>query len=465
VALRQAGAAPFARALPLFREIARAIDASWAAGVGHGALHPRDIFVTAGTTDVRVTGFGISQALQAVGARPPVRRPYSAPERAAGAAWDARADVYSFGVIAHETLFGYRPIGPDGESDDLPDERDASPQAQAIRRVLTAAMAEAPGDRFESAVAFVDALAGADESPRPTPRATRPRPIVLDVPATTTPEPPPADVIRPEPPRPAPRFSIDLDDIREPVVAATGAEAATFPWAAVGAVLAAGIVLGGAAGYQFGWHRASSAARSTIAAQLPGAIPVDAAPAPDVTPAPSATAPTDAPAATPAPAPAGRLVIQSVPSGALAIVDGRRVGETPVTVPVSLGAHEIQVGRPGYEPRTERVNLTSGSASRTLRYQLRRGVGNVVPGTPATGAVDVDSRPQGARVTVDGRYLGVTPLRVPELTAGAHRVKIDREGHRAVTSTVNIVGGEVTRLAVTLERSAGPAAGARRIVR
>jgi hypothetical protein len=89
----------------------------------------------------------------------------------------------------------------------------------------------------------------------------------------------------------------------------------------------------------------------------------------------------------------------------------------------------------------------------------------VVPAAPATGAVDVDSRPQGARVTVDGRYLGVTPLRVPELAAGAHRVEIDREGHRAVASTVNIVGGEVTRLAVTLERGAGPAAGARRIVR
>jgi hypothetical protein len=273
-------------------------------------------------------------------------------------------------------------------------------------------------------------------------------------------------VIRPDPPRSAPRFSIDLDEIREPVVVAPETEAAAFPWAAVAAVLAAGIVLGGAAGYQFGWYRASSAARTTMAAPLPGAIPADAAPAPAVTPAPSAAARAEAAAATPAPAPAGRLVIQSVPPGALAIVDGRRVGETPVTVPVPLGAHEIQVGRPGYEPRTERVNLTAASASRTLRYQLRRGAGNVVPAAPATGAVDVDSRPQGARVTVDGRYLGVTPLRVPELTAGAHRVEIDREGHRAVTSTVNIVGGEVTRLAVTLERGAGPAAaGARRIVR
>jgi serine/threonine protein kinase len=102
VVMRQSGAVPLARALPILREIARAIDASWAVPVGHGSLHPRDIFVTAGTTDVRITGFGIGQALEGMGARAPVRRPYSAPERGTGLAWDARSDIYSFGAITTE---------------------------------------------------------------------------------------------------------------------------------------------------------------------------------------------------------------------------------------------------------------------------------------------------------------------------------------------------------------------------
>jgi hypothetical protein len=114
-----------------------------------------------------------------------------------------------------------------------------------------------------------------------------------------------------------------------------------------------------------------------------------------------------------------------------------------------MGRHEIQIARPGYVPRIERVELTRGSASRTVSVQLRRGAGSTVP---TTGAVDVDSRPQRARVTVDGVVAGQTPLRVPELTAGSHRVQIALAGHKTVTSMVNIVGGEVTRLAVTLEQ-------------
>ena len=76
VVIRQSRAWPLARALPVLREIAAAIDASWKIRVGHGALHPRDIFVGAGIDDLRITGFGISQALEAVGARVPLRRRY-----------------------------------------------------------------------------------------------------------------------------------------------------------------------------------------------------------------------------------------------------------------------------------------------------------------------------------------------------------------------------------------------------
>jgi hypothetical protein len=65
--------------------------------------------------------------------------------------------------------------------------------------------------------------------------------------------------------------------------------------------------------------------------------------------------------------------------------------------------------------------------------------------------VNIDSRPRGARVTLDGRALGSTPLRVPELPAGGHRVLIELAGYRPVTSTVNIVNGELTRLTLTLE--------------
>ena len=184
VALRHLAPAPLDRALPLLETVAAAVDASWTTGLGHGALHPRDIIVAPGTLDVRVTGFGIVPALESIGVAVAPRRPYTAPERAAGGAWDARADVYSLGVIAHELLTGRRPVGS-GEPD----------ESTPLHRVLAVAMAADPEDRFPSAAAFIEALdevargeasAGADE---PVVELDEPEPehdLVLSPPATAT---------------------------------------------------------------------------------------------------------------------------------------------------------------------------------------------------------------------------------------------------------------------------------------
>jgi hypothetical protein len=236
---------------------------------------------------------------------------------------------------------------------------------------------------------------------------------------------------------------------REPVEAAES----PFPWAATSAVLAAGLVLGGVIGYQVGWNRGNASVLPPAPLTMTQEI---VSPPAATTTTPEPAAPTTPPAPTPAlspakAAPTGRLVIQSTPSGALVTVDGLRAGETPVTVTVPLGRHEVQVARSGYVPRTDRVDLTAKQPSHTLRVPLRRGPAQAASAAQAaTGSVDIDSRPRGAHVSVDGRALGSTPLRVPELPAGDHRVLVEKDGYRPVTSMVNIVSGELTRLNLTL---------------
>ena len=109
VAMRHYAPAPIDTVLPFITQLAGAIDFARAAGVGHGALHPRDIFVT--PDEARATGFGVVEALERVGLRAPVRRPYSPPERIAGQPWDTPADVFSLAAIAFELLTGRRPAG------------------------------------------------------------------------------------------------------------------------------------------------------------------------------------------------------------------------------------------------------------------------------------------------------------------------------------------------------------------
>jgi hypothetical protein len=146
------------KVLPFITQLAGAIDFARAAGVGHGALHPRDIFVT--PDEARATGFGVVDALERVGLRAPVRRPYSPPERIAGEAWETPADVFSLAAIAFELLTGRRPSGTG-------DQIGAIAGAGRTHAVLARAMHEDPSKRYSTALEFAEALerAAHDETP------------------------------------------------------------------------------------------------------------------------------------------------------------------------------------------------------------------------------------------------------------------------------------------------------------
>jgi Protein kinase domain/PEGA domain len=160
VAMRHYAPAALDKALPFITQLAGAIDFARAAGVGHGALHPRDIFVT--PDEARATGFGVVDALERVRLRAPVRRPYSPPERIAGGAWSTPADVFSLAAIAYELLTARRPSGT-GERIPPLEGANVAGHGAALHAVLARAMDDEPGKRFHSALAFAAALEGAGQ--------------------------------------------------------------------------------------------------------------------------------------------------------------------------------------------------------------------------------------------------------------------------------------------------------------
>jgi serine/threonine protein kinase len=192
VAMRHYAPAALDKALPFIAQLAAAIDIARAAGVGHGALHPRDIFVT--PDEARATGFGVVDALDRLGLRAPVRRPYSAPERIAGQPWGTPADVFSLGAIAFELLTGRRPSGPGEQMGSLGSVNGAvaGPHVEAIRAVLARAMAEDPAARYQTAGAFASALTEAAEATA-SPAAVNTSPVVETAPPVIVKTPTAAD--------------------------------------------------------------------------------------------------------------------------------------------------------------------------------------------------------------------------------------------------------------------------------
>jgi serine/threonine-protein kinase len=176
VVLRDEGPARPADALRVGALLAGSLDFATVVDINHGALHPRDVLVS--QDEVRITGLGVTRALERVGVAAPVRRPYTAPERAAGAAWDRRADIFSLAALMHDMLWGRR-ISGTGPQAALTLTELAGGDLEALRRVFARALADDPDERFERALAFAEALHEAfpgmgTAAPRPERRRATP---------------------------------------------------------------------------------------------------------------------------------------------------------------------------------------------------------------------------------------------------------------------------------------------------
>jgi hypothetical protein len=155
----------------------------------------------------------------------------------------------------------------------------------------------------------------------------------------------------------------------------------------------------------------------------------------------------------------GSLLVRSVPSGARVVVDGEARGVTPLALrSLSYGTHNVEVTYLGYEPRQRRVALTAERPAQSIDFELRASraaaagsaVSRSVPAdTPAE--LRVDSRPRGARVLVDNRPVGVTPLVLPAVRAGSHAVRLEMEGYRSWSTSVYVEAGGRARVAASLE--------------
>jgi serine/threonine-protein kinase len=154
-ALRQYGPPPVADALAIVTHLAGALDFAAAAGVVHGSLHPRDVLVAPDET--HVIDIGVAAALEQHGLRATVRRPYGAPERAAGSPASREGDVFALAAIAWELLSGQPvPGAGDEAAAALPEIPGAN--REALVETFAFALAVAPDERYQSALAFAAPL-------------------------------------------------------------------------------------------------------------------------------------------------------------------------------------------------------------------------------------------------------------------------------------------------------------------
>jgi hypothetical protein len=224
---------------------------------------------------------------------------------------------------------------------------------------------------------------------------------------------------------------------------------------------------------------ATTGTGTAVATETTVSVPTPAKPttaSSEKTPAaPAVTAPVKTPApSTPRAthATAGRLVVTSNPAKAGVTINGKWSGRTPLTLDsVKFGKYEVRVVEKGFEVARERFTLSQNDPSRTVDVALRRlpaakpapaseprtaqsttAGASSKPPVAATGAIYVDSRPRGARVFIDGKEVGVTPLTLEAQPVGSHVVRLELADHQPVTTTTQVVGQKTAPVTLSLDR-------------
>ncbi len=206
----------------------------------------------------------------------------------------------------------------------------------------------------------------------------------------------------------------------------------------------------------------------------------------------------------------GSLFVRSSPEGAVVELNGQVLGSTPLQRPnIPAGTHLLKVRRDGYSSETYTIHVTQGQQTvqevnlRPLRglvliesnppgaavtindvfegntplpmHNIRFGdhkarlvlagykdrdiefeIEDRIPKSVAvdmistSGSLQIFSDPPGAKVFVDGRDEGVTPLSIPRVQEGERDVRLQMAGFEAYANRITVIPSEAARIDATL---------------
>ena len=136
------------------------------------------------------------------------------------------------------------------------------------------------------------------------------------------------------------------------------------------------------------------------------------------------------------------LSVSANVNGAQVLVDGKEVGETPLSdVAVSPGEHKITVEKKGYESYGKRIRLESG---RSMSLYVDMG-----PAKPPKGRLYVETQPEDATV----RILNIGPrfTQGMELDPGRYHVEVSVGDYQKERMWVDLSAGEDKNISIRLD--------------
>jgi serine/threonine-protein kinase len=141
-----------------------------------------------------------------------------------------------------------------------------------------------------------------------------------------------------------------------------------------------------------------------------------------------------------APAGNGEIRVQTTPAGAtVKLYDVARGIESATLTGLAPGTYEVIAELSGSEPAFQRVTLKDGDRPVEVSLTLE-------PSKSTMSEADILSRPAGATVFLDGRKIGLAPLRGLKLRVGNRRFRLTTDGYEPFAEFLRVEEGKTARL-------------------
>ena len=144
----------------------------------------------------------------------------------------------------------------------------------------------------------------------------------------------------------------------------------------------------------------------------------------------------------------GSLKVTADREGATVSVDGKVLGPAPFSGELAVGAHKLVVSTPDAMYRKAADLVVKADDTVTVSAKLDF-VGS---------RLTISSRPAGAKVLVDGKEVGLTPLKDQLLLPGDHKVELLLAGHTPANRQLTARKGEGLTLDLELKPAVAVAA-------
>lgn len=141
----------------------------------------------------------------------------------------------------------------------------------------------------------------------------------------------------------------------------------------------------------------------------------------------------------------GEMRFTSTPTGADLYIDGKLRGQTPLTTEVLETGSEVTFKYTGYKAMSGLVSIKAGTASEYKAVEL----------IVSDGILNIVSTPSEANVTLDGQFLGLTPMTTDVSPFEEHTVELYREGYLKNTQKVSIDPEQTFKVRAKLRANIG----------